>query len=109
MPLRNVIGSSNVNTYAAPGSGGFRINGATMHRRSLLIAISFVAAGSLAPTVAAAGPEICKADAKALCVTEVRARNREAAKACLVKNLDKVSAECRAAIRSQMKPPAPAR
>jgi hypothetical protein len=44
--------------------------------------------------------QACRASAISLCPKEVAARDRDAARACLIKNFDKVSPECQAAMKA---------
>jgi hypothetical protein len=44
----------------------------------------------------------CRGDAQKLCASAVAARDRNAAKACLVQNMDKVSAPCHQALQQAM-------
>jgi len=45
------------------------------------------------------GGRPCRGDAQKLCPEAVAARDREAAKSCLMKQMDKLSAECLAKLR----------
>ncbi|HEY2658692.1 MAG TPA: hypothetical protein VGI79_03155 [Caulobacteraceae bacterium] len=44
--------------------------------------------------------QACMSSARDLCATEIGARDRQAVKMCLWKNLDKVAPECRDAIQA---------
>jgi hypothetical protein len=67
------------------------------------------ASAAAAPTAASANPPArdpqtaCRGDAQRLCPGAVAARDREAAKSCLVQNIDKLSAPCHQAIEQAMR------
>jgi hypothetical protein len=44
--------------------------------------------------------EACKASALSLCPSEALARDRPAVRACLIKNWDRVAADCKSAIKA---------
>ena len=72
-----------------------------------LTALAAAAALLLTADQAAAQPEApmavrmaCMSSAQSLCANEIAARDKPAVRACLLKNLDKVSPGCREAIKS---------
>jgi hypothetical protein len=75
-------------------------------------AIALAFAVALVSAAAWADPpspqQACQSSARQLCPKEVAAMDRQAAKACLLKNLAKATPECRAAIAARMPKPAPA-
>jgi len=73
----------------------------------LLCAVIALAAGAvstqvLGQTIAQrlAARDACMASAKLLCPTQAAARDRDGVKACLVKNLDKVTPACATALKA---------
>ena len=72
--------------------------------------ICFLVASSLAaPAFAQSTPsdagKVCRNDAKTVCQTAYAAKDREAVKACLMANLDKLSQDCRAMIEKNKNQP----
>jgi hypothetical protein len=63
----------------------------------LQIAFAVMVLGLAGAAVAqtAPNPGACKTDAKKLCGTEAKTRDKAKIQACLVANVDKVSAPCR--------------
>jgi len=66
-----------------------------------LLLVSAALLSEAAP-VLAQPQNVCRPDAERLCATQVAARDRQAAKACLMKNMDKLSDACRARIKQSM-------
>jgi hypothetical protein len=62
----------------------------------------FLAAGAAgAQTATPPSPrQACRSSAESLCPTEAKARDRTAIRACLIKNFDKVTPECQAAMKA---------
>jgi len=60
-------------------------------------------AASAASQLAADPQTACRGDAQRLCASAVAARDRAAAKSCLVQNIDKTSAACHQALEAAMK------
>jgi hypothetical protein len=67
---------------------------------SLALAAALLATAAQAQTAPQSPRQACMASAKALCPNEVAAMDRQAVKLCLWKNLDKVSPECRDAVKA---------
>jgi hypothetical protein len=67
----------------------------------LSAAIAGAAAAQTPPPSAPPPPRVaCRASAESLCPTEVKARDRTAVRACLIKNFDKVTPDCQAAMKA---------
>ena len=63
------------------------------------LAIAALLAGSASAQAVVGSPQqACRPSAVQLCHDEVRAANRPAVRACLIRNIDKVAPECRAAM-----------
>ena len=60
----------------------------------MFAAVALTLAGAAAAQTAP-HPGACKADAKKLCGTEVKSRDKAKIQACLVANAEKVSPDCR--------------
>ncbi|QUD87938.1 hypothetical protein [Phenylobacterium montanum] len=67
---------------------------------SLALAALALTGAAQAQTAPQSPRQACMASARALCPSEVAALDRQAVKLCLWKNLDKVSPECRDAIKA---------
>jgi len=70
------------------------------HHRIGLAVLAFAALGSTAGAQTPSLREACMPSAKLLCAADVAAHNRDAVKACLLKNFDKVAPACQAAIKA---------
>jgi hypothetical protein len=65
------------------------------------IMVLLVAGAAGAQTAAPPSPrQACRSSAESLCPTEAKARDRTAIRACLIKNFDKVTPECQAAMKA---------
>jgi hypothetical protein len=59
------------------------------------------AAQAQSPAPSTPSPRMaCRASANSLCPDEVKARDRTAVRACLIKNFDKVTPDCQAAMKA---------
>jgi hypothetical protein len=66
---------------------------------AIIVLLAASAAG--AQTAAPSSPrQACRSSATSLCHDEVAARDRAAVRACLIKNFDKVTPECQAAMKA---------
>lgn len=77
-----------------------------MQRTAYLASLLAIAAVASVTPVSAAdqGRKACFADAKRLCPAQVKAFNRKAAEACMIRRIDETSSSCHAtmlAIRDQ--------
>jgi len=78
-----------------------------MNRSLYLAAVLALSAPVLsAPALAHAEPSkaACIADAKVVCKSEMATFNKTAVQACLAKNVDKVSPDCRAFMKANPNP-----
>ena len=73
-----------------------------LSRLALPLALATVAVPALTQTtVATPSPrQACTASVMTLCPTEAAARDRDAVRACLIKNLSKASPECQEAVKA---------
>jgi len=62
------------------------------------LALLAAAGGSVAQGAPPSARQACRPSAEALCRPEVSARNMAGVRACLVRNFDKVSPDCQAAM-----------
>ena len=72
--------------------------------------LGFAGAAGAQPAPMSAVREACMSSIQTLCPTEVAAMDRPAIRACLIKNIDKATPECQAAVKAakaaQSTPPA---
>ncbi len=72
-----------------------------LSRLALPLALAAAAGPALAQTTAAPSPrQACMSSVMTLCPTEAAARDRDAVRACLLKNLSKASPECQDAVKA---------
>ena len=73
----------------------------TLRRLSALAAVFALAS---APMAMAQTPvrEACKADIEKFCASEMAAKDRDAVRACMKANYDKLSPDCKTAIQASM-------
>jgi len=64
------------------------------------IVLSLAAGVAVAQTAPAPPRVACRTSAQSLCPNEVKARDRAGVRACLIKNFDKVTPECQAAMKA---------
>ncbi len=69
-------------------------------RFAAILTVGAVVAGvAQADSPPATPREACRASAISLCPMQAAMRDRDAVRACLIKNLDKASPECQAAVK----------
>jgi hypothetical protein len=65
------------------------------------LALAVASAEAQTPPPSTLSPRMaCRASANSLCPDEVKARDRVAVRACLIKNFDKVTPDCQAAMKA---------
>jgi hypothetical protein len=68
---------------------------------AMVLALAASVAGAQTAPVPAPSPrQACMSSIKTLCQPELTAHDRAAVKACLIKNFDKTSPECQAAMKA---------
>jgi hypothetical protein len=77
---------------------------------TVLAAAAIASASGAVAQNASSAREACRSSVMTLCPDEVKAMDRPAIRACLIKNFDKATPECQAAMKAMAskEPPAPA-